>query len=55
VEMVAPARTYYVPVARRCNTCGYQTRHRPAAIAWAAALVDGVPKQSGLILLSSLV
>ena len=23
VEMVAPARTYYVPVARRCNTCGY--------------------------------
>jgi hypothetical protein len=23
VEMVAPARTYYVPVAPRCNTCGY--------------------------------
>jgi hypothetical protein len=23
VEMVAPARTYYVPVARHCNTCGY--------------------------------
>jgi hypothetical protein len=23
VEMVAPARTYYVPVAPRCNSCGY--------------------------------
>jgi hypothetical protein len=23
VEMVAPARTYYVPVAPRCSTCGY--------------------------------
>ena len=23
VEMVAPARTYYVPVAPRCNNCGY--------------------------------
>jgi hypothetical protein len=23
VEMVAPAHTYYVPVAPRCGTCGY--------------------------------
>ena len=23
VEMVAPARTYYAPVAPRCSTCGY--------------------------------
>ena len=23
VEMVAPARAYYVPVAPRCSTCGY--------------------------------
>jgi hypothetical protein len=23
VEMVAPARSYYVPVAPRCSTCGY--------------------------------
>jgi hypothetical protein len=23
VEMVAPARAYYVPVAPRCNSCGY--------------------------------
>jgi hypothetical protein len=23
VEMVAPARTYYAPVAPRCVTCGY--------------------------------
>jgi hypothetical protein len=23
VEMVAPARTYYTPVAPRCNSCGY--------------------------------
>jgi hypothetical protein len=23
VEMVAPARTYYVPVPPRCNSCGY--------------------------------
>ncbi len=23
VEMVAPARTYYVPVAPRCGSCGY--------------------------------
>jgi hypothetical protein len=23
VEMVAPARTYYVPVAPRCNSCDY--------------------------------
>jgi hypothetical protein len=23
VEMVAPARTYYVPVAPRCSACGY--------------------------------
>lgn len=23
VEMVAPARTYYAPVAPRCATCGY--------------------------------
>jgi hypothetical protein len=23
VEMVAPARTYYAPVAPRCGTCGY--------------------------------
>src|ERR1700682_5407554 len=23
VEMVAPARAYYVPVAQRCSTCGY--------------------------------
>jgi hypothetical protein len=23
VEMVAPARTYYAPVAPRCNSCGY--------------------------------
>jgi hypothetical protein len=23
VEMVAPAQTYYVPVAPRCSTCGY--------------------------------
>jgi hypothetical protein len=23
VEMVAPARTYYVPVQPRCNSCGY--------------------------------
>jgi hypothetical protein len=23
VEMVAPARTYYVPAAPRCNSCGY--------------------------------
>jgi hypothetical protein len=22
-EMVAPARSYYVPVAPRCNSCGY--------------------------------
>jgi hypothetical protein len=23
VEMVAPARTYYVAVPPRCNSCGY--------------------------------
>jgi hypothetical protein len=23
VEMVAPARSYYVPVQQRCNSCGY--------------------------------
>ena len=23
VEMVAPARTYYAPVAPRCGSCGY--------------------------------
>ena len=23
VEMVAPARTYYVPATPRCNSCGY--------------------------------
>jgi hypothetical protein len=23
VEMVAPARAYYVPVAQRCSSCGY--------------------------------
>jgi hypothetical protein len=23
VEMVAPARSYYAPVAPRCATCGY--------------------------------
>ena len=23
VEMVAPARSYYAPVAPRCSTCGY--------------------------------
>ncbi|MDB5605358.1 MAG: hypothetical protein JWP25_2258 [Bradyrhizobium sp.] len=23
VEMVAPARAYYIPVAPRCGTCGY--------------------------------
>jgi hypothetical protein len=23
VEMVAPARLYYAPVAPRCSTCGY--------------------------------
>ena len=23
VEMVAPARSYYVPVQPRCNSCGY--------------------------------
>jgi hypothetical protein len=23
VELVAPARTYYVPVAPRCSSCGY--------------------------------
>ncbi len=23
VEMVAPAQTYYVPVAPRCGSCGY--------------------------------
>jgi hypothetical protein len=26
VEMVAPARTYYVPVPPRCNSCGYRDR-----------------------------